>query len=112
MTIDSTAHSKLNSTAHLIALRAKYLQLINEQLPNKAKQADMPVRFNHCFARIVLDHVFEDCWYNPLSRKQPACRQLSKAQLEKAISVADSMLQSLELSVSLNRQSLEWRGKT
>ena len=93
-------------------LRSEYLGLINDRLPELAKREPMPVRFNHCFARIVLDNLFEDCWYNHLSRKQPAYKQLSAGQLEKAIAIAQSMLDTPDLAHSLNNNSLRWRGKT
>lgn len=93
-------------------LRQQYLALVNHQLPEKAKQGDMPVRFNHCFARIILDNLFQDCWYNHLSRKMPAYKQLSSEQLHEAISIANRMLIDAESVVTLNNNSLRWRGKT
>lgn len=93
------------------ALRNEYSSLINHQLPELAKQTPMPIRFNHCFARIVLDNLFEDCWYNHLSRKQPAYKQLSETQLSKAIAIAQSIVDRPEHVEQLNRSSLSWRGE-
>lgn len=93
------------------ALRDKYTDLINHQLPALARQTPMPVRFNHCFARIVLDNLFEDCWYNHLSRKQSAYKQLSRTQLMEAIAIMQSILNHPERIEQLNRNSLSWRGK-
>ena len=93
------------------ALREQYLSLINQQLPEKAKEGAMPVRFNHCFARIVLDNLFEGCWYDYLSRKQPAYKQLDESQLEKGIAIAQTMLTDPKTAVQLNQNSLRWRGK-
>ncbi|MEL6901287.1 MAG: hypothetical protein AAFP07_10080 [Cyanobacteria bacterium J06606_4] len=102
----------LNDQArHLEELRAQYLDLINRQLPEKASQVSMPVRFNHCFARIVLDNLFEGCWYDYLSRKQPAYKQLSAEQMKQAIAIALEMLQSPPRVFELNERSLKWRGK-
>ena len=98
-------------TQNLDKLRAQYLDLINHQLPAAAKSRKMPVRFNHCFARIVLDNLCQGCWYNAFSRKQPAYRQLSEAQLQAAIVIARSMLQSPKTAIALNQNSLRWRGK-
>ena len=92
-------------------LRVRYLCLINEQLPQKAKQVSMPVRFNHCFARIVLDNLFEGCWYDHLSRKLPAYKQLNEEQLMKAITIAEEMLFDPKTVNQLNQNSLRWRGK-
>jgi hypothetical protein len=93
------------------ALRDEYFSLINHQLPELAKQISMPVRFNHCFARIVLDNLFADCWYNYLSRKQPAYRQLKEAQMIKAIAIAQSIVDYPKRIEQLNQNSLRWRGK-
>ena len=98
-------------TDTLSVLRQQYLSLINQQLPEKAKHTAMPVRFNHCFGRIVLDNLFQDCWYNHLSRKQPAYKQLDELQLRRAIAIATDMLQSPKLATELNRNSLVWRKK-
>lgn len=94
------------------ALREQYLSLINHQLPEKAKQELMPVRFNHCFARIILDNLFEGCWYDYLSRKQPAYKQLDEQQLIKGIAIARSMLADPTIATQLNQNSLRWRGKS
>ena len=92
-------------------LKGQYLSLINEQLPHKAKQVSMPVRFNHCFARIVLDNLFEGCWYEYLSRKLPAYEQLNEEQLVRAIAIAEQMLNNPQFVSQLNHNSLRWRGK-
>ncbi len=92
-------------------LRDQYLQLINHRLPEKAKQVSMPVRFNHCFARIVLDNLFEGCWYEHLSRKTPAYKQLNEKQLMQAIAIARNMLTNPKTAIQLNQNSLRWRGK-
>ncbi|MGB3788467.1 MAG: hypothetical protein WA949_10695 [Phormidesmis sp.] len=97
--------------ASIEALREQYLQLINHHLPEKAKQVSMPVRFNHCFARIVLDNLFEGCWYDHLSRKLPAYKQLDEQQLGRAIAIANNMLYHPETVSQLNQNSLQWRGK-
>ncbi|MEM9831149.1 MAG: hypothetical protein AAF944_10960 [Bacteroidota bacterium] len=91
----------------------EYLRLTNEVLPQMASQQCLPVRFNHCFQRIILDTLFEDCWYNHLDRtsKIPAYRQLSEDQLVQAVTIARSMVDSSQTVNRLNRQSLVYRGK-
>ena len=96
----------------LSQLRETYLELVNHQLPEKAKSESMPVRFNHCFGRIILDNLFERCWYEVLSRKQAAYKQLNKQQLQQAIAIANQMLQDPKTAVALNQNSLKWRGKS
>ncbi len=40
-------------------LQARYLQLTREDLPAAALREGWPVRDDHCFMRIVLDHLFD-----------------------------------------------------
>ncbi|MGB3588592.1 MAG: hypothetical protein WBA23_18740 [Tunicatimonas sp.] len=94
-------------------LRKEYLTLTNQQLPQLAKEQRLPVRFNHCFQRIILDTLFQDCWYNHLSRKgrTPAYQQLNEDQLAQAIILAEQMIKNPQTIKELNRRSLQYRGK-
>ena len=94
------------------SLRNVYLELTNQQLPALASSRKWPVRFNHCFQRIVLDHLFQDSWYHHLSRKRAAYRQLSEAQLKEAVAFIQQLIDGPdELLQEANRRSLRWRGK-
>lgn len=99
--------------AEIEELRAQYLELINRELPQQAKQRDFPVRFNHCFARIILDNLFQCCWYEKLDRQQGAAyKQLSPSELQKAIALANKIVTSPDSYLrELNQNSLRWRGK-
>lgn len=94
-------------------LRDRYLELTNQVLPQQARQRKFPVRLNHCFQRIVLDNLFGRCWYEVLKRdKEPAYKQLSEAQLERAIAIAEAIIaQPDDYLQQLNQNSLRWRGK-
>ncbi|MGB3655729.1 MAG: hypothetical protein WBA41_31585 [Rivularia sp. (in: cyanobacteria)] len=94
-------------------LRQEYLHLTNEVLPNLARQRKFPVRFNHCFQRIILDNIFGCCWYDVLDKRQGAAyQQLNATQLEQAISLAKTIVsQPDEYIQQLNHNSLRWRGK-
>ncbi|WP_036487116.1 hypothetical protein [Myxosarcina sp. GI1] len=94
-------------------LRTKYLRLVNEELPAQAKQREFPVSLNHCFARIILDNLFNCCWYEVIDRKQGAAyKQLSSEQLEKAIEIAEDIIDKPDSYVrQLNQNSLRWRNK-
>ena len=94
-------------------LRAQYLKLVNQELPQQAKERDFPVRFNHCFARIILDNLFQCCWYEKIDRKKGAAyKQLSAEELEKAIALAEKIINSRDRYIQeLNQNSLRWRGK-
>ncbi len=56
----------------LTQLQSRYLELTNKVLPQIAKERQFPVRYNHCFGRIILDNLFGCCWYEVLERKQGA----------------------------------------
>ncbi|KAM3104851.1 hypothetical protein ACKFKH_24060 [Phormidesmis sp. 146-20] len=94
-------------------LRHRYLQLTNQTLPELAKTRQFPVKFNHCFQRIVLDNLLGCCWYEVLKQgKEPAYKQLTQKQLEGAIALAESIIsQPDEYLQQLNQNSLKWRGK-
>jgi hypothetical protein len=95
----------------IASLREEYLDLINRQLPALATQISLPVQFDHCFARIVLDNLFNGCWYDQLSRQQPAYKQLNETQLRGAIAIARAMLRHPRNVERMNRKSLRWRAK-
>lgn len=94
-------------------LRHSYLALTNQVLPHQAQQRRFPVQYNHCFQRIVLDNLFGCCWYEALNRENgPAYKQLTEAQLEQAIALAEAMInQPDEYTHHLNHNSLHWRQK-
>ena len=91
----------------------KYMHLTNQVMPEVARQQHWPVHLNHCFQRIILDTLFQDCWYHHLDRTRriPAYRQLSEQQLEEALAIAQRMLDAPEVVRQLNQQSLRYRGK-
>ena len=102
-----------STNTDIAQLRQRYLELVNKELPTLAKQRQFPVRFNHCFARIILDNLFDRCWYEALDRKQGAAyKQLSPEQLQKAIAIARSIIDCPNSYIEeLNQNSLRWRNK-
>jgi hypothetical protein len=98
---------------HLSQLRNQYLELTNQVLPKLANFRKFPVRYNHCFQRIILDNLFGRCWYEVLERdREPAYKQLSEYQLEQAIALANSIITQPDSYLKqLNQNSLRWRGK-
>lgn len=97
----------------LESLRQRYLELVNQVLPEQAKSRQFPVRFNHCFARIILDNLFNCCWYDVLDRKKGAAyKQLSALQLQQAIEIAEAIINNPDSYIQqLNQNSLRWRNK-
>lgn len=94
-------------------LRHQYLELTNQVLPTLAASRHFPVRYNHCFQRIILDNLFGRCWYDVLERgREPAYQQLTEVQLKQAIALANRIIDQPDSYLeSLNQNSLNWRGK-
>ncbi len=87
-------------------LKIKFKELINIRLPAKYVY---PVRYNHCFNRIILDWLFSDCWYNHLDRNKTAISQLSDTQLEAAIVRMNQWLNDPQILITDNKISLAYR---
>ncbi|MEM1115014.1 MAG: hypothetical protein AAF845_01465 [Bacteroidota bacterium] len=95
----------------LDALRDRYLDLTREALPARAAAEGWPLRFDHCFMRVVLDDVFGGVWYDHVEGR-PAYRHLDADALRAAIAVAESILDEGEPRLrALDAQSLRFRGK-
>ncbi|CAA9588306.1 hypothetical protein AVDCRST_MAG81-4384 [uncultured Synechococcales cyanobacterium] len=92
------------------ALIQEYLRLTKTVLPQKARESRWILTQDHCFQRVILDSLFQDCWYYYLDK--PAYQHLTEIQLINAIFAANQILASgNEYLKSLNCQSLKWRGK-
>jgi hypothetical protein len=97
---------------HRYVLQDQYLELTRVTLPSVARANGWSVTEDHCFMRIVLDQLFDDCWYRHLDKRLVAYKQLSDDQLAVAIDLANSILDQGEVLLEIwNRQSLAWRGK-
>ena len=92
------------------ALLARFKHLTEVALPARARERRWPIRFDHCFKRICLDHAFGDVWYNHL--RKPAQRYLEGEPLDRAVECAEQLLQQgAPLLEPRNEASLRWRGK-
>lgn len=91
------------------SLREKYLDLVNKQLPAAARDGSYPVRFNHCFARIILDNICGCEWYKMIEK--PAYKHMTEAQLKQAIALGEELLTNPEACFAANTASLQYRGK-
>jgi hypothetical protein len=97
---------------HRYILQERYLELTKATLPAKAKSCGWSLSDDHCFMRVVLDQLFEDCWYNHLDKRLVAYKQLNERQLHVAIALAEAILDQGESLLQVwNRQSLAWRNK-
>ncbi|GIT92396.1 hypothetical protein JANAI62_28540 [Jannaschia pagri] len=93
-------------------LELAWLTLTRETLPRAARLRgrDWPVHLDHCFQRILLDHATRGVWYDTIT-KRPAYRHASDAVLREGVVLARAILAGDADLLSLNRQSLIWRGK-
>ncbi len=83
-----------------------YQNLINNLLP---KTYQKPVKYNHCFNRIILDWLFQDVWYRHLNRNIAAYKQLNKEQLIAMITRMQEWLKDVKFLYADNDQSLKLR---
>ena len=95
-------------TADLVS---QYMVLTKETMPHLARTSHRhwPVQNDHCFQRIVLDAVCEGVWYDYLLR--PAYKNLTHDQAANAVDLCNDIISGDTDLVTLNRQSLKWRGK-
>ena len=88
-----------------------YMHLTKAVLPSIARsgERDWPVREDHCFQRIVLDHVCGGVWYEHLGR--PAYKHLTSDQAQRAVELCQDIVKGRVDLQQMNQQSLIWRGK-
>ena len=89
----------------------RYIELTKEVMPKMAseKEFQWPVKYDHCFQRIVLDTICNGSWYDHLER--PAHKHLSRNQALKAVQLCEDIIAGRADLIVLNRQSLLWRNK-
>lgn len=89
---------------------ARFKQVTEVLLPLRAREERWPLRLDHCFKRVCLDHAFQDVWYRHLPK--PAESNLAGDALQRALSCAEDLLRGdRDLLNERNRASLHWRGK-
>jgi hypothetical protein len=90
------------------SLEGQWLELIRRTLPSLAGPRGWPVRYDHCFARILLDQICGGCWYDHIAGR-PAYKQLTDEQLRSAIALAEALVAGQADLHALNAASLGWR---
>ncbi len=78
-------------------------------MPLVAQDRAWPVRFDHCFQRILLDNVSGRPWREVIA--PPAYRNASDEVLQQAIELGEAALEGGVDLAELNRRSLHMRGK-
>ncbi|MFO6463782.1 hypothetical protein ACK8OR_05270 [Jannaschia sp. KMU-145] len=91
-------------------LETRWKDLTHSDLP-RAAGPGWPVHLDHCFQRILLDHATGGVWYDVIP-KRPAYAHASDAILRRAVALGEDVLAGRADLHALNRQSLDWRGKT
>ena len=91
------------------ALVRRWFELTREQLPAAAPSRDWPVRFDHCFQRILLDNACKGRWTDTIER--PAYAHAPDTILRAAIAKGERVLADEADLWALDANSLLWRGK-
>ena len=91
-------------------MERRWLHLTRVELPGHADERGWPLRFDHCFQRVLLDAACGCCWYERIERR-PAYRHAPDALLARAVELGEELLAGREDLSALNRQSLAWRGR-
>lgn len=91
----------------------EYLRLTKKALPALAKAHKWPIRFDHCFMRVMLDNSFGCVWYEKLDRKKgSAISQIDADALKRAVGFGRRMeAEGLGAVQVLDNVSLRLRGK-
>ncbi|MGR3542277.1 MAG: hypothetical protein ACU0BS_12750 [Hasllibacter sp.] len=92
-------------------LEARWLDLTQRELPGLAPARGWPIRFDHCFQRVLLDNAVGGVWYYAIPRR-PAYRHAPEATLRRAVALGDAVIAGEADLPALNRASLDWRGKS
>lgn len=100
----------INTASARDALVNEWFDLTRGLMPSLAKERDWPVRFDHCFQRILLDHACQGPWR--ASIEAPAYRNAPPETLRAAIVLGRAVVEGDVNLSELNRQSLAWRGKS
>ena len=90
-------------------MERRWFDLTRETLPALARERGWPIRFDHCFQRVLLDHATGGPWRERIA--SPAYRNADDETLATAIALGEAVVAGTEDLVVLDRQSLAWRGK-
>ena len=91
-------------------LEHRWLDLTRVTLPGLARKCTWPIFRDHCFQRVLLDAACGGCWYDRISGR-PAYKAASGLILARAISIGERIISEPAYLPTLNRQSLQHRGK-
>ncbi len=87
---------------------ARWLELTREALPGMAGAQGWPIRLDHCFMRVCLDHAMGRKWTDVVRR--PAVRHMALEDLVRAVACAERIVAEPGLLPALDAASLRMRG--
>jgi len=90
-------------------IETRWFDLTRSVMPALGQERGWPVRFDHCFQRILLDNACGGPWREHI--EAPAYKNASHSLLESAIRLGEKAIRGEADLAEWNRQSLEWRGK-
>lgn len=91
------------------ALTDRWFALTREVLPSLSDARRWPVRYDHCFQRILLDNAVGGLWRDHIAA--PAWRNASNDQLAAAVALGEAAAAGRADLNALDARSLAWRGK-
>jgi hypothetical protein len=91
------------------ALDERWFELTRETMPSLAAERGWPVRFDHCFQRILLDNAVGTKWRDVIA--PPAYRNASPEVMRRGLAMGEACIDGTLDLAELNRNSLSWRGK-
>jgi len=84
-------------------------EYVEETFPFVAKRYGWPIRFNHCFRRVVYDTLCQDRWDKHVV--PPAIDNMTPIQIIDCLTICKSIMQSPNCLIELNNLSLSYRTK-
>lgn len=89
------------------AVVSRWLELTRVVLPGMAAASGWPIRLDHCFMRVFLDHALQSRWDMVVGR--PAIRHMPLDALRVAVAAAEAVVADPARLPALNDASLVWR---
>ena len=81
-----------------------YVEFVFPSLSIKHK---WPIRFDHCFRRVIYDTLCQDRWDKHITK--PAINNMTPAQLADCLTICRSIVYKPETLLELNNLSLSYR---
>ena len=91
------------------ALEKEWLDLTGHRLPHAARQQGWPIRFDHCFQRVLLDNACGGVWYAAI-KGRPAYKAAPAELLRRAIALGLGAAEGRADLHALYDKSLAWSG--